>query len=212
MSYFSATVKDFTFSQTCLETAQVVTIHLTCRGSNWNFTSVCLREDTPHSYISGLVYRSFHCFKLIKCSYLIPADKKCLFLTLKSVLLCDDVATVVIDNVPLLVVFVSHILACVHNRNYNVKECEKPVQIPTWGWLASLYIGTFSVFTQWNFNNVYLLTKRTCLKWYPGFPDIHTLGFIAQAVCVCFTLCFTAKGLVYTALSSHPEWTDSPHR
>lgn len=39
----------------------------------------------------------------------------------------------------------------------------------------------------------------------------HT-GFIAKLACVLSTLCFTAKGLVYTALFSHPERTGGPHR
>ena len=104
--------------------------------------------------------------------------------------------------------YVACILACVHNRNYNVKECEQPVQTSTWWRPASLYIDTFSLFT----NNVCLLSKRIRWTRYPRVSLANTLGLIAQAVCMRSTLCFTAKRLVYTALFSHPEWTDGPCR
>lgn len=104
----------------------------------------------------------------------------------------------------LLLVIVTCILECVHNRNYNVKESGQPVQTATSWWLASLYIDTFSFFTLGDFNNVYLPAKRIHLTRYPRVSHTHTnthTGFLAQAVCMQPTLCFAAKEL-FIQLSS----------
>lgn len=103
---------------------------------------------------------------------------------------------------------------CTH-KHYNVSECLQTVQTSTKRRSASLHTDTFLLFTTNNLKYVYLLAKkRNRLTLHPTVSDRHThrhtRGFTSLLVCMHTTLCITAKELVYTALFSHPEWTDGP--
>lgn len=64
----------------------------------------------------------------------------------------------------------------------------------------------------WTTLTLFIFPLTECI--WQGVPgsSVHTntVGFIVQAVCTLSTLCFAAKGLVCTALFSHPEWTGGP--
>lgn len=119
----------------------------------------------------------------------------------------------------MLVLFAARMFKCVHT---SITTCQSVCKLFKHQQRAGLHLCTQTPFysiqpTTWSMF-IFPLRKEKKKKSFDTashgswqmHPHRHTSSFTSLLVCMHTTLSITAKELVYTALFSHPEWTDGP--